>query len=715
MEMTDALSLATGEPGRAALDAATPYLSQGRLARRRGDTATAIGCFREAIHLQPDCIPAYNNLANALQAEGDLEGAVATNQQAIVLAPERAILHSNLGSLLWLQGKIEPAIAAYEHAITLQPDLWLAHFNLGKAYAAQGRFAESEAAFQMALRLKPDQPDIQLECGQLYHRYGFVPRALACYKAALRLAPSAQAYNALGAALQDWGNIDLARPAYHRALALKPDFNLPHFNLAQLQENLGDLAAAGRHYQQALAATPDSARLRLLLETVRRKQADWSDYPARLDALRAAIAQHLQQDAAEPLPILSAQAFPLPPDTLRALAEQMAGQQTRLAQALAAPFEHPHEPAPACLRIGYLSPDFRCHAVGTLIAGLFQHHRRPEFEIFAYSLSPVADKWTDLVRHGSDHFSDVSQESPLAIARRIHADGIHILVDLAGYTSHSRPLVLALRPAPVQVQYLGYPGTLGADFVPYLLADRHLIPESAATHYSEQVVYLPHAWATEPWTLAANTPARIECGLPPQGMVYCCFNGIHKIEPEVFALWMAILRQVPDSVLWLLDGGASGSNARLCQAAQDAGIEPRRLVFAAQRPHAEYLARYRLADLFLDTLAYNAGATAVGALAAGLPLLTCPGRHYAARMGAALCHAVGLPELICATPADYVETAVSLGRDAERLATLKTRLRTTLPDAPLFQPQAFVATLETAYRQLWQQHHATTSPEASPP
>lgn len=319
-----------------------PSLAAGRLARRQGDTQRAIACYREAIRLQPDCIPAYNNLANALQDAGDLEGALAIAQQAIELAPERAILHCNLGSLCWLQGDIAAAISAYGRALTLQPDLFLAHHNLGKAYAAQGLFKQAEAAYQAALQLKPDQAEVHLECGQLLHRYGFVPQAVAHYKAALRLAPSAAAYNALGAALQDWGNIKLAGDSYRRALALKPDFDLPQFNLAQLYDNLGDLDQAGQCYRQALANTPvgapSHAKLLLLLEAVRRKQADWADYPARLQALQTAIEQHLQLNKPEPVAVLSALSFPLPPAQFRALAAQHAQHQTRLAHALAEPF-----------------------------------------------------------------------------------------------------------------------------------------------------------------------------------------------------------------------------------------------------------------------------------------------------------------------------------------------------------------------------------------
>ncbi len=410
--------------------AARQKFDAGRQARRQGSMAQAIDCFREAIALQPDYVPAYNNLANALQSEGDFESATVIFQEALHLKPKMPVLHCNLGSL-WLAKKEYPlAIEAYQQALALQPDFYLAYANLAKAYAAQGQFANAEQTYKKALRLKPDSAELFLELGQLYHQYGFVPQAVSCYRVALRLLPSAQAYNSLGAALQDWGNLPLARASYQRALSLKPDFELPRFNLAQLYENLGDQAQARTEYERALAADPDSAKLHLHLAMVKRRQADWHDYAEQLDALQRALDRSLEQPGAEALPMLNALVLPLPPATFRGLAEQMAHHFIRLAAALDSSLTFPDNPAPARLKIGYLSPDFRCHAVGTLIADLFQYHRRPDFEVFAYSLLPQQDEWTERVKAGCDHFTDVSTMPPLALARRIHADGIHILVDL---------------------------------------------------------------------------------------------------------------------------------------------------------------------------------------------------------------------------------------------------------------------------------------------
>jgi len=463
--------------------------------------------------------------------------------------------------------------------------------------------------------------------------------------------------------------------------------------------------AAANHKGSAPDAAP-RAELALQLARLMRKQADWERADERLERLRTVLEDHLKHPPAAPLPLLSALEFALPPSLLRELAVSQAESFERLAGNLGVRFEYPADPVPQRLRIAYVSPDLRQHPVGTLVAGLFKHHTRPDFEVFAYSLTPTNDALTEQVRAGCDHFSEVNQLAPLDLARRIHADGIHILVDLAGYTTMSRTLVMALRPAPVQLHYLGYPGTMGAAFLPAILADEQLVPAKHEAHYTEQVLRLPNAWATELPQVPPARQTRVEVGLPEHGMVYCCHNAVHKIDAMVFAQWMRILRAVPGSVLWLLDGEASGSNARLSAAAQAAGIDPQRLVFAPRREHDEYLAQYRLADLFLDTPAYNAGATAVGALAAGLPVLTCPGELYVTRMGASLCAAVGLPELICADALTYEQSAIALGLDPQALAALKRRLLQALPDAPLFQPRPFMVNLERVFRDLWGRHCA---------
>lgn len=680
------------------------HFQAGHSLRKQGDDAAAIAHFRAALALQPDHLPSLNNLANALQATGDTDAALAQLLQAVQLAPGKAVLHCNLGSLWQLRKQPETARAAFERAIALQPELALAHHNLAKLALAEGWMTVAEQAFQQALLLQPGNPELHLDYGDACQRFGAPQRAVEHYRLATRLAPSARAYNCLGIALQALGKLDLARTSYRRALKLDPESVSTPINLAQLHERQGDLDAARALYEALLVKHPNDTRSHLQLAALYRKQADWPSAAAHHPALCRTLDNYLQQDEPEPLPLLHAMAMPLPTQQLRQLAERIAAHFKKQAAALDIRFTHPADPAPQRLRIGYLSPDFRDHAVGSVILGLFRHHQRDAFETFAYSLlTPPNDPWTEQLRGDFDHFHDVSLATPVEIARRIHADGIHILVDLAGYTTECRTLALALKPAPVQLQYLGYPGSMGADFMPWVVADEHLIPPEHEDQYHETVLRLPHGWGAVRPNVPETTRSRNDYGLPADGVVYCCLNATYKIEPVVFALWMEILRQVPGSVLWLADGGKAGSNERLRQTAQAAGIAPERLLFAGRVPHDEYLARYRLADLFLDTFSYNAGSTALATFAAGLPMLTCPSEHYARRMGASLCQAAGMPELICTSHDEYLRRAIELGQQPERLAALKRTLAQRMAQAPLFQPERFVAGLEAVYRQLWRQ------------
>ncbi|MDO9105474.1 MAG: tetratricopeptide repeat protein [Methylovulum sp.] len=677
---------------------------QGRQERLNGNVTAAITCFQEAIRLQADFIPAYNNLGNLLQAQGQITAAIAVYQQALALAPDMAVLHCNHASLRQIQGEHELAIAGYQQALRLKPDFFTAHHNLGKVLASQGRPKQAVEAFHHALRLKPDAGEAHLDLGHAYRQQGLADSAINSFKMAIRCLPgSAHAYNSLGAMLQQRGEVKMALAAYRRALKLNPDYDTAHYNLGLLLDELGELEAAQEHYERSLALQPSATNVLYHLEYLRLKLADWDDYEQRLAMLITRTESYLKQGQDTPLPAMILMAFPAPIGLQTALASQLAKFHARTVAPLQADLPAvPKDDAPKRLRIGYVSPDFRCHAVGTLIHQMFQYHQRPEFEIFAYSLAPVADAWTETIRHGCDHFAEMAYLSPLTIAQRIQADGIHILIDLAGYTSHSLTALFALRPAPVQLQYLGYPGTMGADFIPYILADKTLIPADLTQHYSEQVIYLPHAWVSAPMDIAAPTLSRADYGLPEDATVYCSFNAVYKINPDVFQVWLRILQQVPGSVLWLADGGRPIIAGRLRKQAADRNIAPERLVFTATLPHDEYLACYRLADLFLDTFIYNAGATAVGALWAGLPVLTCPGATYASRMGAALCNAVGLPELICMSASAYEQQAIAWGNNPGQLLAIKAKLAQALIAAPLFQPQLFIRELESALRQLWQ-------------
>jgi len=345
-----------------------------------------------------------------------------------------------------------------------------------------------------------------------------------------------------------------------------------------------------------------------------------------------------------------------------------------------------------------------CFPLGTLVHDVFRHHDRDAVVVHAYSLVNVDDPFQRSVREGADTFVDVSREAPEAIARRIHADGIDVLVDLAGYTTYSKTAVFALRPAPVQIHWLGYLDTMGADFLPYILADERVIPEDATEQFSETIVSLPRGFAVASELPIGETPSRGEAGLPDDAFVFCCMNGLHKLDAETFDAWMRILAAVPGSVLWLAAEGAATARTNLAREAQARGIDASRLYFAPRAPLPRYLARYRAADLFLDTFSYNAGATATGALRAGLPVLTMPGDSFMSRMGSSLCIAAGIPEMVCECADDYEERAVALATQPGELVKIRERLEAGHQSAPLFDVPGFARQLEAAYRAIWRHH-----------
>ncbi len=355
--------------------------------------------------------------------------------------------------------------------------------------------------------------------------------------------------------------------------------------------------------------------------------------------------------------------------------------------------------APRRLRIGYFSADFFSHATMFLMAGLFRAHDRGRFAIHAYSYGPPRD---DAVRRDLagrvDSFTDIGAMGDSDVHALARRHGLDIAVDLKGFTQHNRSGLFAARLAPVQISYLGYPGTMGADCFDYILADSVVIPPEQRAHYSESVIRLPHSYQAndDRREIAANCPSRAELGLPEGAFVFCCFNNTYKIAPDAFAIWMRLLRQVDGSVLWLFRANR-WAEANLRREAAAHGVDPARLVFAERLPQSEHLARHARADLFLDTFNYNAHTTASDALWAGLPLVTRAGRGFAARVGASLLHAVGLPELVTADDAGYEALALALARDPARLAAIRARLAENRRSAPLFDTAGFTRAIEAAY------------------
>lgn len=589
------------------------------------------------------------------------------------------------------------ALASLDEALALDPCNATALANRATVLRRMGDEAAGEATLRQALALRPDAVDLHHQLASLLMRQDRHDEALAQVREVLRRdRHHGEALLQLGALLMEREQFRLARAAFQRLLAREPDHPVALFGLAQSQEALGEPEAALATCRQGLASAPDDLHLLAMAESLRLGLCLWDAHAARLGRLEEVLRHHLAGTTPVPMAVpMRLLGLPLPLELPRevgarhgaAIAEAMAP------LSLPPPLRREAERRP--LRIGYLSADFRCHAMGGLIHGLFAAHDRSRCVPIGYMLAPTRDRYTRAVARGCERLRDASALGSEALARRIRDDGIDVLVDLMGYTHQGRPSVLALRPAPLQLLYLGYPASSGAPFLDGIVADGWLIPPELEHGYSERVLRLPHAFLCSP-PLPADpgehlppAPSRKALGLAPDQVVFACFNRPVKFDPHRFDGWMAILRAVPGSVLLLVVGEAS-SQGRLRERALGQGVEPNRLVFAPRTPAAQFPALCQLADLFLDTPHYGAGATGAMALQAGLPLLTRPGESFLSRMGASLCGAVGMEDLITATEEAYVERAIALGREPWELRERRRRLLDPTARLPLFDVNGWV-------------------------
>jgi protein O-GlcNAc transferase len=648
-------------------------------AHQAGKLAEAVRGYRRVLKAAPDQPDALHLLGIALLQSNDAKEAIAPLRRAARVKPDDAAIRLNLGNALAQSGRAGEAIASYRQACELKPDLADAWFNLGNALDQQGGQDEALAAYDRAVAIDGRNPGYR---------------------------------NNRGLCLKALGRLDDAEADFRSAVAAAPGFADAARNLGQLLHQRGRLGEAAASLARALAAAPQRADLAASLHWMKRELCDWEGLDA-LETHLATVLRAQRPDLPAPVTPFGALTLPLTPLELKAVAAGHAKLAERNARALcpdARPARAPHGPRPGRLVVGYVSADFHDHATAHLMAGLFAAHDRARFEIRLYSYGRAdASDWRQRLLAGSDAFVDIAGLGLCEAARRIRADGVALLVDLKGFTRDGRPELFALRPAPVQVNYLGYPGTTGAGWYDGFVTDAICSPPGSEAHFAERLVYLPGSYQVNDreQAVAETAPSRAECGLPDGAFVYCCFNQTYKIEPELFDVWMRVLGRVPGSALWLFRSHAE-AEANLRREAERRGIDPARLVFADKLPKVAHLARHRHADLFLDTLRVNAHTTASDALWAGVPVLTCPGETFQSRVAASLLHAAGLPELVVPDLAAYEETAVRLGQGpgqgagVDELARFKARLQENRLTCPLFDTERYARNLERAYDALWQ-------------
>jgi predicted O-linked N-acetylglucosamine transferase (SPINDLY family) len=668
--------------------------------------------------LRPGYAEAYNNLGNVFKGQGNLDKAAACYQQALELKPGIAEVSNNLGDVLLAQGKPDEAATCYQGALQLNPDYAEAHNNLGIVFKEQGKLDEAAECYHRALELKPDFAIAHYNLGLVYHDRGNLNEAVSSYRQALKWDPAyADAHNNLGSALMDHGNLDEAIACYRRAVDLKPDLAEAHSNLGAAVHEQGKLDEAAACFRRALELKPSYLAALVSLIHELQQVCCWDDLRVLSGRVIDAIDQDSDVGLAYPVAPFSFLALPLvtTAEQQRNSAQKWVKARLKVKRELGYGRAHSRTATPQTkMIIGYLSADFNSHAVAYLIAELIEKHDRSRFAIRGYSYGPDdgSAMRVRLVR-AFDCFVDVTNLSVLQAAQRIADDEVQILVDLTGYTKNARTRILAQRPAPIQVNYLGYPGTMGASFIDYILVDDYIVPSDQQPHFTEKLVHLPGCYQVNDSQreIAHFTPSRAECGLPEAGFVFCSFNNNYKITPEMFGVWMQLLKEVPGSVLWLLEGNCFAP-VNLCREAKRRGVAAERLIFAPRKPLAEHLARHRLADLFLDTFPINAHTTASDALWAGCPVLTMAGETFASRVAASLLRALGLPELITRSLTDYQDAALRLARNAGLLAALGKRLEASRKESQLFNADWFARNVEKAYSTMWEIYASGEAPRA---
>jgi len=688
------------------MSSADEMFRQAVSAMQSGKIDAAERSFRQVLQLQPGHVGALNLISVLLTARGRLEEAERYVRLALNENSTSDVTFYNYGLILKALKRPAEAMERFSQALKINPSIADTWNNRGTVFNDLKRYNDAIGDFDRAIQLNPQYAEAFFNRGKSLTLLRRLDEAASAFETALALNPGlAEAWLGRGNVFLERKQFDDALAAYDRALALKTDLAEAWFGCGNICYRLKRHEAAAEAYARVLVIDPQHPFTKGALLHQRMASCDWNG----VDALIAEIDRDISSGKLSGEPF-GWQGVAKSPRSLRLCAE--------LLNAERYPAKTKDSPRPALadrkkIRIGYSSGELRDHATSQLIVGVLERHDKSRFEI--YGFDGGWDDRSDIRRRieaavsGIVDIRRLSDESAAAVIRDHQID---ILVNLNGYFGEERTGVFAERPAPIQVNYLGFPGTLGAAYMDYIIADQCVIPPGEDAFYAEKVVYLPECYQAndEKKEIAARIFSRTECGLPEQGFVFCCFNNNYKITPDVFDCWMRILTHVEGSVLWLLEDNASAvSNLRKEAAAR--GVNPERLVFAKRMSLPDHLARHRLADLFLDTLPYNAHTTASDALWAGLPVLTQIGETFPGRVAASLLQAIGLAELITSTPEAYQDLAIELAANPQKSAAIKRKLADNRLTGSLFDTQLFTRRIEAAYNAMYERYLAGLPPD----
>jgi protein O-GlcNAc transferase len=707
----------------------------GNLLKALGDSKEAVKSYQKAISIDSKYVDAYDNLASAFSNLNELDNAVKCYRESSNIDSNNPERQYNLGFNLQKLGKFNEAMDHYRKALAINPGYAEAHNNLGISLKELGQLNEAIESYQKTISINPKFTQAYNNIGNVLMELGQTDDAIQSYKKALDINPAyAEAHNNLGIALMNMGKLDEATDCYKKAVEIMPDYadafiNLgiisnmigqldkahKYFNKAQnidplipeIYSNLGNLfidfknlSEAENNYDQAYNLKPnDYYNLGNLLHT-KMHLCKWDKSEILIKNLFSKFSKN--DKVCEPFPLL---ALIDDPELHKKAAEIYINHKFPENFDLGKISIYPLHKK---IRIGYFSADFRVHPVANLTAELYEIHDKDKFEIYAFSFGPdTGDEMNLRIKSGVDYFHHVRSMSHKEVAALSRSLEIDIAVDLGGFTQDTRTGIFAMRAAPIQVNYLGYSSTMGANYMDYIIADHILIPQDKQKYYSEKIVYLPDSFMVNDTKkkISSRVFTRKEAGLPSEGFIFSCFNHHYKITPSVFKSWMRILLQVDGSVLWLSDGNTTGIN-NLKNTALKEGVDEKRLIFAPRLELREdHLNRIKLADLFLDTLPYNAHATTSDALQVGLPVLTQVGNAFASRVAASLINSVNLPELITTNQKQYEELAIELANKTKKLEMIKDKLAKNILISPLYNTPLYTKQLEAAYSEMYRRYH----------
>jgi protein O-GlcNAc transferase len=662
--------------------------------------------FGRAATAVPGHAVVHNNHANALSTLDRLGEALAAYDRALRLKPDYAEALNSRGGILHRLGRFADAAASFGQALAVKADYAEALYNRSLALQELDRNEEAVLDLERALAFAPQFAEAHYNLGNALRDLRRPDQAARSFARAVQAKGDfAPAHNNLGSALESLGRHAEALQSYDRALEIDPHLAPAYFNRGRIREDLGRVDEASSDYERALDIDPSLDWLPGAWLYLQLRRCQWRGLMEKMENILSAVVEGRR--AAQAHTVVFVSDDPALQRRAAAICAQQSATFTRPLGPIAAHSRHDK----ICLC--YFSGDFHNHATAQLAAGLFELHDRARFEVFGFSFGPdKSDPMRQRLAAGFDRFIDVRAKTDREIAELSREMEIDIAIDLKGFTRDSRTGIFARRAAPLQINYLGYPGTMGSSFIDYIVADRIVIPPETREHYTERIIYLPDSYQVNDRRrqIAASSPSREELGLPAGGFVFCCFNATVKITPEVFRIWLRILAEAPGSVFWLLaDNDTARRNLR--DAAAAAGIDPERLIFAPQLPPAEHLARCRAADLFLDTFPCNAHTTASDALWAGVPVLTRMGQSFASRVAASLLHAIGLEALITRSEREYEVLAVRLAANPQEIASLKRCLTERRDSAPLFDTPRFASRIEEAYMRVHERRQRGEEPQ----